>query len=547
MALRTRYALCVIGAGPAGIITAIEFSRRCPGKKILLVDYGTSGEREKNSLDETIEVRNSANHHDPYECTNKGLGGSSATWGGRCVMYDRGDFIPRSVIGDTCTWDASFFDECAQFIPTAQEYFESGRGAFDLSVEGLSVKPLAEGFQSSRVTDTVLERWSMPTRFGHRYQEFLERSTVIHLLLGFEARELPVPTAAGVLNGVAFRNVEDDSSLSVHADFIVLAAGAQETTRLLLRNKRIFSKLSSPPASLGKFYQGHISGKIASIRFSGRPEATEFGFRREQDGTYQRRRFQFTEKTLVAENLINTAFWLDNPPYVDPSHRSGAMSFMYLAMITPWLGRKLAPPTIAHSITKGKVNQVSAHLWNVLKDLPGSLWTPASIFIRRYLRKRKLPGVFLYSAENRYALHFHAEQIPVEANRMTIAADSETLVIDYSVTAADAQAVVRAHEVLDAELRQSGCGELEYWFRPEERVAAIQAMSKDGVHQSGTTRIADAPERGVVNRDLRVWGTENLYICSSSVFPTSGQANPTFFMGVCAVRLARYLSTHAHS
>jgi choline dehydrogenase-like flavoprotein len=285
-----------------------------------------------------------------------------------------------------------------------------------------------------------------------------------------------------------------------------------------------------------------VSGKIASVQFKGDPKETDFSFRRETDGSYQRRRFQFTERTLIEENLLNTAFWLDNPLYFDPSHRSGPMSFMYLAMIMPVLGKKLAPPSVAHSITKGKVNRIGAHLWNIVRGLPGSLCIPASIFFRRYLRKRKLPGVFLFSGENRYAVHFHAEQIPTEENRMELAADGETLIIRYRVTEADADAVMRAHEVLDAELRACGCGELVYWYPPEERRAAIQAMSKDGVHQSGTTRIADTPEQGVVDRDLRVWGTSNLYVCSSSVFPTSGQANPTFFMGVCAVRLAWHLA-----
>jgi choline dehydrogenase-like flavoprotein len=175
------------------------------------------------------------------------------------------------------------------------------------------------------------------------------------------------------------------------------------------------------------------------------------------------------------------------------------------------------------------------------------LWTPASIFFRRYLRRRKLPGVFLYSDENYYAVHFHAEQIPMEDNRMELGPDGETLVIHYRVTDADAEGVIRAHEVLDDELQACGAGRLEYWFPPEERRTAIQSMSKDGVHQSGTTRIADDPSRGVVNRDLLVWGTRNLYVCSSSVFPTSGQANPTFFLGVCAVRLAQHLaSQNAH-
>jgi len=46
----------------------------------------------------------------------------------------------------------------------------------------------------------------------------------------------------------------------------------------------------------------------------------------------------------------------------------------------------------------------------------------------------------------------------------------------------------------------------------------------------------------VLDSDLKVWGTENLYVCSSSAFPTSGQANPTFFLGAFAARLAQHLA-----
>ena len=540
------YALCVVGAGPAGIIVALEYARRCPDRRVLLVDYGAPGAPVRNALDDQIGVRNPINHHTPYECTNKGLGGSSASWGGRCVMYDRGDFLPRPVIGDGCTWDMSFYEECLPHVAATQRYFESGSGPFDLAELADKVPPLAAGFRSALISDTVVERWSLPTRFGPQYEAELKALPNLDLLLGVEARTLPEPDGSGRLSGLRLIEVATGAETMVEADAIVLATGAQEATRLLLRNPQVFARLPAPPKALGRYYQGHVSGKIASVHFKGDPRATDYGFRREADGSYQRRRFQFTKQTLVGHNLLNTAFWLDNPLYFDPAHRSGAMSFMYLAMLMPILGKRLAPPAVAHSITKGKVNRVGAHVWNIIKDLPGSLWTPASIFSRRYLRRRKLPGVFLYSGENRYAVHFHAEQIPAEENRMEISADGKTLVILYRVTEADAAGVIRAHELFDAELQACGAGRLEYWFPPEERLAAIKAMSKDGVHQSGKTRIADDPERGVVDRDLRVWGTSNLHVCSSSVFPTSGQANPTFFMGVCAIRLAHHLARHAH-
>ena len=540
------YYICVVGAGPAGIIFALEYAKQFPDWRILLVDFGASHMGSRNRLDDQIELPNPTNHHLPYECTVKGLGGSTATWGGRCVMYDRGDFSPRAVVAGGCTWGVSFLDDCLPYVAATQRYFESGQGPFNLANGNELVGPLAAGFKSKKVTDTVVERWSMPTRFGLRYAESLNSSANIDVVLGVEVRSLGAPDDSGRIASVGLKDVTTGSELQVAADVVVLANGAQEVTRLLLRNPQVFNRLPSVPSSLGRFYQGHVSGKIASVQFNGDPQATDYSFRREADGSYQRRRFQFTEQTLVEDNLLNTAFWLDNPLYHDPSHRSGAMSFMYLAMITPVLGKKLAPPSVAHSITKGQVNRVGAHIWNVIRGLPGSMWVPASIFYRRYLLKRKLPGVFLYSTNNQYALHFHAEQIPVAENHMELAADGETLVIRYRVTEDDADAVIKAHEVLDAELRACGAGKLVYWHPPEKRRAAIQAMSKDGVHQSGTTRIADNSELGVVNGDLRVWGTQNLYVCSSSVFPTSGQANPTFFMGVCAVRLAQHLSQHAN-
>jgi choline dehydrogenase-like flavoprotein len=171
------------------------------------------------------------------------------------------------------------------------------------------------------------------------------------------------------------------------------------------------------------------------------------------------------------------------------------------------------------------------------------LLIPATTFYSRYCLKRKLPGVFLFSPQNVYALHFHAEQLPVPENRMELAPDGETLNIHYQYTDQDVDSVIRTHELLDKWLRKCGCGELEYWFPKNELPAAIHSMSTDGIHQVGTTRIATTAADGVVDEQLKVWGATNLYICSSSVFPTSGQANPTFLLGAFAVRLARQLAT----
>jgi len=62
-----------------------------------------------------------------------------------------------------------------------------------------------------------------------------------------------------------------------------------------------------------------------------------------------------------------------------------------------------------------------------------------------------------------------------------------------------------------------------------------------GFHQVGTTRMSARAEDGVVDANLAVHGFPTLHVASSSVFPTSGQANSTFMIVVFALRLVEHL------
>lgn len=542
--LETYHNLCIIGSGPAGIITALEYAKINPTKKVLLIEFGElKNTVEKNCLDEKIINSNPINHHDPYECTNKVFGGTSLTWGGRCVMYDEVDFIDRGILNGGCTWDVELFKVINLYINKAANYFDCGSSLFNLNDSTqFKNERISEHFKTGFVTDTVLERYSLPTRFGKRYKKEISELPNISLLVGYEARDFSKPNGQGVVESITIRNTKTNAILNIKAECFVLAAGALESTRILLRNRQVFNLLENLPFALGKYYQSHLSGKIASVRFNGNPKKTNYGFLKDEQGVYLRRRFQFTKDFLVSNNLLNTAIWLDNPLYNNPNHRSGAMSFMYLVMFLPFLGKRLAPPAIANSITKGRLRDTRKHIWNIVKDLPFSLLTPALIFIKRYLFNRKLPGIFLYSKNNTYALHFHSEQVPFFENSMELDSDNETIRINYKLTEEDITSVIKLHQKLDDRLQETGAGKLEYWYDSSSLFDAIKQMSRDGIHQSGTTRISKNSNEGVVDTNLKVWGTQNIFVCSSSVFPTSSQANPTFLLGAFAVRLAKHLS-----
>ena len=63
----------------------------------------------------------------------------------------------------------------------------------------------------------------------------------------------------------------------------------------------------------------------------------------------------------------------------------------------------------------------------------------------------------------------------------------------------------------------------------------------DASHHMGTTRMAADSSEGVVDRHCRVFGTENLYIASSSVFPTAHGYSPTYTILALARRLGHHL------
>lgn len=54
----------------------------------------------------------------------------------------------------------------------------------------------------------------------------------------------------------------------------------------------------------------------------------------------------------------------------------------------------------------------------------------------------------------------------------------------------------------------------------------------------GGTRMNEDPRQGVVDANCKVHGVSNLFIASSSVFPTGGYANPTLTIAALAIRLA---------
>ena len=107
---------------------------------------------------------------------------------------------------------------------------------------------------------------------------------------------------------------------------------------------------------------------------------------------------------------------------------------------------------------------------------------------------------------------------------------------------ADYQSVRKAIVAIDEHLRRHGVGYVEWLTDDVESSVRAYLATRAGFHQAGTTRMSETPDGGVVDPDLQVHGVRGLYVASTSVLPTSSQANPTLLGIALGVRLAEHLA-----
>lgn len=62
-----------------------------------------------------------------------------------------------------------------------------------------------------------------------------------------------------------------------------------------------------------------------------------------------------------------------------------------------------------------------------------------------------------------------------------------------------------------------------------------------GHHATSTCRMGETPEDGVTDKDMKVFDTDNLYVCSNAAFPNCTAVNPTLTLTAMSMRLGDHL------
>jgi choline dehydrogenase-like flavoprotein len=114
--------------------------------------------------------------------------------------------------------------------------------------------------------------------------------------------------------------------------------------------------------------------------------------------------------------------------------------------------------------------------------------------------------------------------------------------LDWRLGEAEIASIAAFAEAAKAGFEEAGIAEVRIDPDVAARSSDVLSRLHDQSHHIGTARMAAEPDRGVVDPDLRIFGTENAYVCGSAVFPTSGFSNPTHTILALAMRLSDHLA-----
>lgn len=505
--------VCIIGGGPAGMTIARELAGASIDV-VLLESGGFEPDDATEQLNEGASV--GFKYRDLARSRRRGLGGATGHWGGWCRPLDDIDFQAREDVPYS-GWPISRAD-LDPFYERAQPICQLGPYQYDpryWQTRGLG--PFFD-VRPGRLTNTVYQL-SPPTRFGEVYRSDLEEAPNVRALLWANVVEIETGPDAGHVTGLRVATLTG-RSITVRARRYALATGGIENARLLLASR------SAAPAGLGndhdlvgRFFLEHPHVNVAFFQPTDPALDVRFYSRRQPFGPFGVIGALMVPATYLAEHrMLGFSAFLEPSFYRPESVIEAQAGDGYQSLLE-----------LVQAARGGPLPDLLEDIWNVIKDLDAvGQVTAWRLFDRG-------PG---------YQLAVRTEQAPNPASRVFLSEEVDALGVprvnlDWRLTELDFESVRLGWDLLARELGLAALGRV---FMPEDTVISPwQERIWGGAHHMGTTRMADDPRAGVVDRNCRVHGIDNLFIAGSSVFPTGGFANPTLTIVALALRLADHL------
>lgn len=501
----------VVGAGAVGLVTGVALARQ--GYRVRLLEAGPATLQERS---QQFFLQARAIGH-PLPGLHVGrfrmLGGTTNFWGGQLVRFDPVVFEPRDWMHDHAAWPVSratlepFYDEVLTLLGITQNPSD------EEVMERLGISLPADDDLSFFFT-----RWAPETNFARQFADDIEKLPNLLVHLDMPATGLVLDEDGVTVRGVRCRDATGRDR-QFEGRHVILCNGTIEIARLLAAP--LADGRSAPWADhvwLGRGFIDHLDCYAGDVKLLDKDRFHALFDNVYLDKLKYQPKIKLTERSQISHEMVGVA-----------------ANFVFNSSYTEHLANM---KIFARSLLRGRWETKDINPLEMLRVL--KILMP---MVFRYVRYQRMYN----PADLGIKLRLNGEQRMLAESRVMLRDERDATGlpvadVDWRIDGRELESMAFFAERIRDYLQANGLATVALVPELVARDPAFVGEMTDLNHQMGTTRIGTTAATGVVDGDLRVHGTRNLFVAGAAVFPSSGFANPTFTALALGLRLAACLA-----
>jgi hypothetical protein len=487
--------ITIVGAGAAGILLAVKLSEA--GKNVLLIESGHFDyDSKKQKLNEVTQSGKYLSN--AVEGRVRSIGGTTIAWGGQSLPFSALDFSKREWVGGS-HWPIDF-KEVAKYYEEANGFMNIDKLDYKKDIFK-KIKLKDPGFDTAKIHFHV-SKWAPIPDFKKLYHTFLSKYVTVY----YNAHLIKIKkNGSQTVTAISLSNFKGEV-FQVPVRELVIAAGGIESIRILLNNN-----LGNQSSLLGKGFMDHPCIRIGKVRSKKMYELQRRFNTHIWEGRKYSLRLSLSEAFQEKEKTLNCSACLQFRLPDD--------------LFDPYAEIKY----LLQDYNPIRVLKLFRHIPTIIRS-----WL-ALINHKFYYKARASADLLLMVEQESFNESF------INLSKEFDEFGQQRANIHWDVTKKSWHTVVKAAEILKSELERLGIGDIEIFPEIEVDIVDWKGKLTDVNHHMGGARMGNSSENGVVDANLRLWDTSNVYVCSSAVFPTSSHSNPTLTLLAIGCRLCDHL------